>query len=403
MPKLNLPKRKKTTSVVRNGTTPIVIKTIHGQFRFELQRYQLNHEDLNYFDWTEQCAHYYTTQRLEEFAAYYSNRMSYEEVEKLLSRIQGHPSLSDQSIWNRVTQQAEMLSEQFAQDVKETLKSNEMVTLKVNGNVDIYDSNEKEILLFDDGIQVKGQQEHRRQSPNSGGVGILPSQEEHVKASRVNTDVVILEKAPGDFEYIVAPLADKENTRPALAEVVKAKVIQAYGHQETPLNIVAITDGAKAIRLRLLSIFTGAVVIILDWYHLGKKVRELMSMIARNKQEKSEHLKFLFYHLWRGETQGVIEYLQQNVQAKNPDKLKELLGYIQKHQAEIINYERRQKVGKTIGSGRAEKGVDRVVGYRQKKKGMSWCTLGSHSLALLKVLELNGRWQQFWFPNAPVA
>ena len=89
MPKPNSPKRKKTTSVVRNGTTPIVVKTIHGQFQFKLQRYQLNHDDLTYFDWTEQYTHHYTTQRLEEFAAYYSNRMSYEEVEKLLGRIQG--------------------------------------------------------------------------------------------------------------------------------------------------------------------------------------------------------------------------------------------------------------------------------------------------------------------------
>ena len=125
-----------------------------------------------------------------------------------------------------------------------------------------------------------------------------------------------------------------------------------------------------------------------------------MSMIARNKQEKSEHLKFLFYHLWRGETLDVLDYLQHQVPAKNPQKLEELRGYLQKHQGEIINYERRQKAGKTIGSGRAEKGVDQVVGYRQKKKGMSWRSVGSHALAILKVVELNGQWQQLWFPNA---
>ncbi|WP_238360581.1 hypothetical protein [Iningainema tapete] len=76
--------------------------------------------------------------------------------------------------------------------------------------------------------------------------------------------------------------------------VVKAKIIQEYGQQNTPLNLVAITDGAKVIRQRLLSLFSQPIMIILDWYHLGKKLRELMSMIARNKQEKSEHLQFLF-------------------------------------------------------------------------------------------------------------
>ena len=124
-----------------------------------------------------------------------------------------------------------------------------------------------------------------------------------------------------------------------------------------------------------------------------------MSMIAHNKQEKSEHLKFLFYHLWRGATEQVIDYLAHHVQAKNLKVLEELKGYILRHKDEIINYERRKAAGKTIGSGRVEKAVDRVVGYRQKKKGMSWSRRGSHALALLKVMELNGNWHKLWVPN----
>ena len=51
------------------------------------------------------------------------------------------------------------------------------------------------------------------------------------------------------------------------------------------------------------------------------------------------------------------------------------------------------------GSGRVEKAVDLVIVNRQKRKGMSWSSLGSKALAILKVLELNGEWQQFWFPE----
>jgi hypothetical protein len=82
--------------------------------------------------------------------------------------------------------------------------------------------------------------------------------------------------------------------------------------------------------------------------------------------------------------------------ARNQSKLLELIAYLEKHQLEIINYELRAALGKTIGSGRVEKGVDLVVGHRQKKKGMSWRTLGSKALAILKVAELNGQWQQLW-------
>lgn len=164
------------------------------------------------------------------------------------------------------------------------------------------------------------------------------------------------------------------------------------------MNLVAITDGSKTIRHRLLTIFGVAVTIILDWYHLCKKLRELMSMIAVNKIEKAKHLKFLFLHLWQVKTANALEYLKYQVAPRNQDKWQELISYLEKHQHEIINYKRRSQAKKTIGSGRAEKGVDLAVGFRQKNKGMSWSRLGSRALSLLKVAELNGQCQQLWFP-----
>ena len=87
--------------------------------------------------------------------------------------------------------------------------------------------------------------------------------------------------------------------------------------------------------------------------------------------------------------------------------MQELLTYLEKHKSEIINCRRRQQAGKTIGSGRIEKGVDVVVGHRQKNKGMSWWEKGSRALAVLKVVELNGDWQpakinseRFWAISA---
>lgn len=375
------------------------VKTLHGKFNFEMQRYRQGKDNVTYFELTKQLSQGYITPRLKEYSAYYSNRMSYAEVEQLLQRNQGETVLSDQGIWSIVTDQAEVVSEQITQAVNQILARHDSDHLRVNSEVNIYDPQQEEILIFDDGIQVKRQRQNRRRQGCHSTAEILLS-EAYTKMPRVNTDVVILQKSAGGFEHIIAPLANQENTRPQLADVVKAKVIQEYGAQESPLNMVAITDGARNIRLRLLSIFASAIVIILDWYHLGKKIRELMSMIARNKQEKSEHLRFLFSHLWRGKTQAAINYLQHQIRPKNAEKLQELIKYLQKHQPEIIDYEHRQKIGKTIGSGRMEKGVDRVVGYRQKKKGMSWSSVGSHALAILKVVELNGQWQQLWFPNA---
>jgi len=215
----------------------------------------------------------------------------------------------------------------------------------------------------------------------------------------VATDLVLVQKATTGFEYIAAPINAKGEDLLSLASVVKAKVIQEYGSKTSPLNLVAITDGATTIRQRLLTIFGIAVTVILDWYHLCKKLRELLSMIAVNKLEKARHLKFLLSQLWQGNTTIALEYLKHQVQARNLDKWNELIGYLEKHQHEIINYKRPSQAGKTIGSGRVEKGVDLAVGSRQKNKGMSWRPLGSRALSLLKVAELNGQWQQLWFPS----
>ena len=184
----------------------------------------------------------------------------------------------------------------------------------------------------------------------------------------------------------------------SLATVVRARILDLYQKESKALNIVAITDGAKVIRHRLLAIFGVLPIVILDWYHLCKKVRNLMSMIALNKEEKSNHVKFLLSQLWHGQTDIALNYLKHQVVARNNKVLSELIGYLEKHHSEIINYELRRKVGKSIGSGRIEKGVDLVVGHRQKKKGLSWSINGSKALSLLKIAELNHCWTSLWFP-----
>ena len=159
-----------------------------------------------------------------------------------------------------------------------------------------------------------------------------------------------------------------------------------YGN--TRLPIVAISDGAKNIRLRLWWVFGKQIVNILDWYHLKKKVWNLMSMIARNKLQKEKIAKEIVGLLWEGLTDDAILYLQKQG-VRNQLKQAELIEYLQKHKGEIINYKKRKEANKTIGSGRAEKGVDMVVAYRQKNKPIAWSENGSYALSTLRAESLN--------------
>ena len=53
---------------------------------------------------------------------------------------------------------------------------------------------------------------------------------------------------------------------------------------------------------------------------------------------------------------------------RNAVKWEELINYLVKNESHLIDYARRQGVGKPIGSGRMEKAGDLLVARRQKKK-----------------------------------
>ncbi len=387
-PKLRivLPSREKNGTTC-NGTTQVAIKTLHGQFPFRLQKYKGSTEGNTYFALTGQFTENYISPRLQEFSVFYSNRLSYEEVAALVERVTGAKLLSDQTIWNLSVTKAQHLSQALEKEVEEAQKSERFQGLGVNPSIDLYARDSGEILLFQDGIQVK-QQKAERLSKTSDT--IQPSK----KRPGLITDVALLEKQSGKYDYICAPINKQGDLSITLATVIKARVAQEYGHNNEPLNIVAITDGARSIASGLRSSFGSGIVMILDWYHLVKKLRSMMSMIAWDKEDKSTRLKFIIPKLWLGDSDAVLAYLKTEVTSRREDKWKELIRYIEKHQSEIINYNRRSRSGKVIGSGRMEKGVDLTIGRRQKKKGMSWRAQGSRSLGILKVAELNGDWDQ---------
>jgi hypothetical protein len=319
--------------------------------------------------------------------------MSYDEVAGLLERITGARVLSDQTIQQLVVTKATQVSAQWQAEGQ--ADPDVSALLEVVPQVDWYDAHSEEVLVLTDAIQVK-QQKARR------GQGAGTPEEKRVR-KRVNTDVWLVERATGGFEYLTAGIAAPGEEGVSAITRVRRQVQQDYGRRDTPLPVVVISDGAKTIRCQLEALFGQSVPLILDWYHLEKKVGELMSMVARNKQEKEVHVAYLLRQLWHGRTEAALAYLRREVQAKNPQPLSALVTYLEKHRAEIIDYGRRQRAGKPIGSGRMEKGVDQVIGARQKHKGMSWSPTGSKALGILKVVELNQQREQLWFPEQAAA
>jgi len=282
---------------------------------FGLQKYQISKQATSYFELTNQLRQSYISPRLQELCGYYSNCLSYEEVAFLVERVSGERLLSDKKIGQIVSTKALELSQQIYRDTITTLGKIDRQVVKVNQEIDIYRAESKEILLFDDGTQVKSQKAQRQSKAKPEKVG---KSLEHtlVKTSAITSDIVLLQKATGGFEYITTPINATGENLISLTSIVQASVIQEYGGENKPLNLVAITDGARTIRHRLNSIFGSVAFLILDWYHLCKKLRLLMSMIAINQADKKIHLKFLLSQLWHGKVTTVLEYLKTQVTAR---------------------------------------------------------------------------------------
>jgi hypothetical protein len=164
-------------------------------------------------------------------------------------------------------------------------------------------------------------------------------------------------------------------------------------------KVTLLGDGARWIirffqeRLAAWSLAT----LILDWYHCRKKCYELTSMICRGRKAKVELLRLLLKHLWRGQVQDAITILEAyRPQAKNIEKLDELINYLKNRQAYIPNYRERRAQRQYIGSAHAEKGNDLIVARRQKHQGMHWSEQTSDALAALRTLLLNGGWDLYW-------
>ncbi len=163
--------------------------------------------------------------------------------------------------------------------------------------------------------------------------------------------------------------------------------------------LVFFTDGARDIKHYIGSVFAfRQFTIVLDWYHLKKKCKELISSsIKGGKEEKHEILRHLLRMLWVGNADEARSYLQ----GLDPAKVKsahwrdELVSYIERKTPDIACYALRNALGLRVSSNRVEKANDLIVGQRQKHNGMSWSFDGSGSLAAVSMLLLN-REEEKW-------
>jgi len=141
------------------------------------------------------------------------------------------------------------------------------------------------------------------------------------------------------------------------------------------------TDGHKVLNEAILKKFSWYknMGIILDWFHLVKKCKELLSMGMKGRVLRNQLLPKIPI---------------KNI--KDQEKIDKLISYFEKNRGYIPCYAIRKRLGLCNSSAIGEKMNDLLVSKRQKNNGMSWSKKGSIALASITAIKRNKE-SKNWF------
>jgi hypothetical protein len=198
-------------------------------------------------------------------------------------------------------------------------------------------------------------------------------------------------------------LADYDFER--LAGLLRAYAVRlGVGQAET---LVALTDGGNGLERVLRQAVSGAVVCVLDWWHLSEKLHEVGRLLhEQDAGAATAWAKARETTLWEKGGQALAEELDRlgcpaAASAEAQEKWRTLRTHLWKnrHRTDYPSYRAK---GWDVGSGPTEAGC-KVLGQRVKGGGMRWLQGCSLEVATLKALYASGMglWDAFWQQRRP--
>jgi hypothetical protein len=164
--------------------------------------------------------------------------------------------------------------------------------------------------------------------------------------------------------------------------------------------VVALSDGADNCRSVIKSLlpFCGELEIILDWFHIGMKFKNMQNLLSVEQQEKLLSAK---WKLWHGLADDCFvkmqELIVEIVDDKIAIKLGKLLNYLQNNKETLANYENKKNNNMVYTSNIAESTVENMVNSRYRQSGkMQWKRDGTHALLQLRAASFSKILDKMW-------
>jgi CRISPR/Cas system-associated exonuclease Cas4 (RecB family) len=164
--------------------------------------------------------------------------------------------------------------------------------------------------------------------------------------------------------------------------------------------VTALSDGAKNCWciLRELEKHCLSVTYILDWFHIGKKLKTLENCLpADNKKPLAEIKKAL----WKGKTEAALWQLKQTksrlVEETDIARLNDFHDYIARNKKYVVNYNERHHAHLPYTTHVVESTIEHLLNARcRKKQKMQWSRRGIDNVLQLRVAIVNQQWPSVW-------
>jgi hypothetical protein len=297
--------------------------------------------------------------------------------------LEGHPQ-------DAILDNLSLASPLIEEELKELLVDSDLPeawTTDILSNPVAYEAPQSAVMISLDDVGAKRQKESREQAAHAP-----PGKK---KRAYVQNTVIHVEQ--GGRSYLLNGYG--------VIWVLRLLVAFLLHNQLLGKTFVFFVDG-HALYSSVLECFSwyNNKVVILDWYHLHKKCKGLLSLALNGRDIRNAVLKNLIHLLWYGLVDQAIAYLKNlpESEIKNEDERIHLVKYLAKNRPMIPVYAVRRELGLRNSSNRGEKANDLLVAERQKHNGMSWSPSGSVALASVTALKHNREYHK-WFRERKIA
>lgn len=163
---------------------------------------------------------------------------------------------------------------------------------------------------------------------------------------------------------------------------------------------VVVTDGERALQIRVLKHIPG-ILLILDLLHVLEKLWTVAHIFhAEGSVDAQEWVHDRALRILRGQVSQVVKGIGQSatkrgIRGNKREIIDSVLGYLYRNR-ERMHYDRYLAEGLPIASGAVEGACKNLVKDRMERSGMRWKKPTAEAVLKLRALYLSGDFQQYW-------